>query len=273
MTLIVRSHGGPLQIAFDPATSRVTDIGGRIDPAAAPRFLFTGIYVVNPEFIPRIPPHEKISVVKIFCEMIRAGAPLGAVLIDEGGWQDLGTREQYLAAHTATRPQAARAVDSSDRASLDPRRRSAARPPSAPAARIGGDASMNDCICLGRRRNRFRLSPRSLYRHRRSARGRHPHPRRLLKTTPRSLKLSRRLSIHQPDNQPFPAFCAAGDHRASAGKRRIGPEVLPHRGERRAFPHPREIWPAAGREPALRRHRAVSSPKSECAFLRFLSRR
>ena len=101
VTLIVRSHGGPLQIAFDPATSRVTDIGGRVDSDAAPRFLFTGMYIVNPEFIRRIRPGEKISVIKVFCEMIRQGAPLGAVLIDEGEWQDLGSRGEYLAAHVA----------------------------------------------------------------------------------------------------------------------------------------------------------------------------
>ena len=97
VTMILRSRGGPLQVALD--AGRVTDIGGRIDAAAGPRFLFTGIYVVSPEFIRRIPPGEKISVVPIFCAMIRAGARLGGIVLDDGHWWDLGSREHYLAAH------------------------------------------------------------------------------------------------------------------------------------------------------------------------------
>ncbi len=99
VTMVLRSSGGPLQVAFDAACGRVTDIGNRVDAAAAPRFLFTGIYLVNSEFVARIPSATKISVVPIFCDMIRASAKLGGVVIDEGHWWDLGTRENYLAVH------------------------------------------------------------------------------------------------------------------------------------------------------------------------------
>ena len=99
VTLVLRSQDGPLQIAFDETTGRIIDIGKRLDPAREPRFLFTGIYIVQPEFLRRIPPAMKISVVPIFCEMIRAGAKLGGIVIDDGNWWDLGTREQYLAVH------------------------------------------------------------------------------------------------------------------------------------------------------------------------------
>jgi NDP-sugar pyrophosphorylase family protein len=101
VTMVLRSSGGPLQVAFDAASGRVTDIGGRVDPAAEPRFLFTGIYLVNAEFIARIPAATKISVVPIFCDMIRSGARLGAVVIDEGCWWDLGNRENYLDVHAS----------------------------------------------------------------------------------------------------------------------------------------------------------------------------
>ncbi|MDR3404034.1 MAG: sugar phosphate nucleotidyltransferase [Chthoniobacter sp.] len=101
VTMVLRSSGGPLQVAFDAARGRVTDIGNRVDAAAGPRFLFTGIYLVNSEFIARIPAATKVSVVPIFCEMIRAGAKLGGVVIDEGHWWDLGNREHYLAVHGA----------------------------------------------------------------------------------------------------------------------------------------------------------------------------
>lgn len=99
VTMILRSHGGPLQVACAPGSGRITDIGGRVNPAAVPRFLFTGIYLVNPDFIARIPAMTKISVVPIFCEMIRTGEKLGGIVIDEGHWWDLGSREHYLAVH------------------------------------------------------------------------------------------------------------------------------------------------------------------------------
>ncbi|MEO8353907.1 MAG: sugar phosphate nucleotidyltransferase [Chthoniobacteraceae bacterium] len=101
VTLVLRSHGGPLQVGFNQESGRVTDIGGRVRLVEMERFLFTGIYLVEPAFLARIPPVVPISVVPIFCEMIRTGAPLGAVAIDDGEWWDLGTREQILAVHAA----------------------------------------------------------------------------------------------------------------------------------------------------------------------------
>ena len=98
VTLVLRSSGGPLQVSFDEQTRRILDLGRRLRPEVEPRFLFTGIYLVEPEFLSRIPP-GKVSVVPIFCEMIRAGARLGGVVVDEGTWFDLGTREQILAVH------------------------------------------------------------------------------------------------------------------------------------------------------------------------------
>ena len=64
-----------------------------------PAFLFTGIYLVEPEFLQRIPNGIKMGVVTVFLDMIRAGAKLGGVVVDDGDWWDLGTREQILAVH------------------------------------------------------------------------------------------------------------------------------------------------------------------------------
>lgn len=100
VTLVLRSKDGPLQVAFDAASGRVRDLGRRLHPGEEPQFLFTGIYLVEPRFLNRIPPKTKLSVVSIFMEMIREGAVLGGVVVDEGHWWDLGTREQYLAVHS-----------------------------------------------------------------------------------------------------------------------------------------------------------------------------
>ena len=103
VTLVLRSAGGPLQVAFDGSSRRVTDIGGRLRPESG-EFLFTGIYVVDPAFFARIPAGTKISVVPIWMEMIREGARLGGIVLDEGEWWDLGTREQYQAVHQRMAP-------------------------------------------------------------------------------------------------------------------------------------------------------------------------
>src|ERR1700677_351660 len=99
VTLVLRSSGGPLAISVDKGSGRITDIGGKLNVEVAGKFLFTGIYIVNPQFLAKIPPGEVISVIPIFLEMIRRGGKLGGVVLDEGHWWDLGTREQYLAVH------------------------------------------------------------------------------------------------------------------------------------------------------------------------------
>jgi NDP-sugar pyrophosphorylase family protein len=101
VTLVLRSKDGPLQIAFEPESGRIVDIGQRLGSERQSAFLFTGIYLVNPAFLTRIPPATKLSVVQVFCDMIRSGQRLGGIVIDEGEWFDLGTREQYLAVHAS----------------------------------------------------------------------------------------------------------------------------------------------------------------------------
>src|SRR4029453_17540555 len=71
----------------------------RLDPVCEPRFLFTGIYAVQPDFLRRIPAAKRIGIVPILCDMIQEKAKLGGIVIDDGDWFDLGTREKYLAVH------------------------------------------------------------------------------------------------------------------------------------------------------------------------------
>jgi mannose-1-phosphate guanylyltransferase len=98
-TLILRSKGGPLRVGFDVDGQCVTDIARPMDALGSPQFLFTGIYLLSPEFIRRIPPATKIGVVAIFREMLRSGVRIGGVVIDDGDWWDLGSREEYLGVH------------------------------------------------------------------------------------------------------------------------------------------------------------------------------
>jgi len=99
VTLVLRSADGPLSIALDEPSGRIADISSRLHSGLLPKYLFTGIYVVSPQFFARIPSGTKISVIPIFLDMIRRGEKLGGIVINEGRWRDLGTREQYLAVH------------------------------------------------------------------------------------------------------------------------------------------------------------------------------
>ena len=99
VTLVLRSNAEPRQVAFDPETSRITDIGHRISPNSSNGFLFTGISLIDPALLAYIPAHQKISVIPIYIDLIKKGLPVGGCVIDQGTWHDLGNRETYLQAH------------------------------------------------------------------------------------------------------------------------------------------------------------------------------
>jgi NDP-sugar pyrophosphorylase family protein len=145
VTLILRSHDGPRQVTLDESTGRVLDLGGRLHPAIAPGFLFTGLYLVQPEFIRRIPRGQKLSVIPLFLEMIRSGAPLGCVVIDEGRWHDLGTREQYLAVHRILHEEGAEGF-CSPQASIAAEAQLLGATAVGTGAEIGSGAILRDCV-------------------------------------------------------------------------------------------------------------------------------
>lgn len=97
VTLALRSTGAEKRIAFDRSLGLVTDVRHELGRAPGTH-VFTGIYCINPEFLDLIPDGEIIPVIPAFLELARQGK-LGAVLIDDGVWLDLGDRESYLRAH------------------------------------------------------------------------------------------------------------------------------------------------------------------------------
>lgn len=97
-TLALRSTGGERRVAIDPADPhRVADIRGLLGRSPGTH-LFTGIYCVSPEVLELIPNGEVVSIVPAFAELARRGR-LGALILDDGHWLDLGDRDSYLAAH------------------------------------------------------------------------------------------------------------------------------------------------------------------------------
>ena len=111
VTLVLRSHGPSLHIAFDPRRGLVTDIRNKLGTGDEGKYLFTGIYACDPAIHDWITPGKVESVIPIFLNMIRAGAKLGAVVIDQGSWWDLGSRTAYLSAHSALNGMYGPAID------------------------------------------------------------------------------------------------------------------------------------------------------------------
>jgi NDP-sugar pyrophosphorylase family protein len=144
VTLVLRSKDGPLQVGFDRASGRIVDLGGRLHPERPPEFLFTGIYLVEPAFLERVPAGQKLSVVPVFVDMIRKGARLGGVVVDAGQWWDLGTRDQVLAVHQAFAVEGAPWVAAG--AGVDPSARLAGATAVGKRASVGAGAVLEDTI-------------------------------------------------------------------------------------------------------------------------------
>lgn len=96
-TLALRSRGKARHIALDEAGTRVRDIHFKLGRAAGTH-VFTGIYCIEPGLLRMLPANEKVSVIPTLLELAESGR-LGAVVLDEGEWLDLGDREAYLQAH------------------------------------------------------------------------------------------------------------------------------------------------------------------------------
>ncbi len=101
VTMVLRSSGGPLQVAIDPTDGAVLDIGQRVTPLeGGQRFLFTGIYILEAEIFSHIPPGESLSIIPVLCDLIRdQPGSIGGAVLDSGHWWDLGSPTQYLAVH------------------------------------------------------------------------------------------------------------------------------------------------------------------------------
>lgn len=97
VTLAVRSVGDARHIALNHIGDRVTDIRGKLGKLEGTH-VFTGIYCINREFLGSLEKDRIVSVIPAFLDLAAEGK-LGAIILDDGVWLDLGERNSYLAAH------------------------------------------------------------------------------------------------------------------------------------------------------------------------------
>jgi len=146
VTLLLRSHGPALHIAFDADCGLVTDIRNKLGTGNDGTHQFTGIYVVSPDFLPHLTPGKKESVIPIWLQLIQQGIRIGAVVVDDGYWWDLGDRVSYLEAHRALHANGATAPLISSDASVDPTAKLRGQNVISTGAIVGAGAELENCI-------------------------------------------------------------------------------------------------------------------------------
>ncbi|MEM1295932.1 MAG: sugar phosphate nucleotidyltransferase [Verrucomicrobiota bacterium] len=100
-TLILRSGGPNRNAALDPKTGKMVDLRNALNSDSKDLYQFTGIYIVDPDFLRMLQPVPQ-SVVPAFLSAIRDHNRLGGIVIDEGYWWDLGNRDAYTEASFVT---------------------------------------------------------------------------------------------------------------------------------------------------------------------------
>lgn len=98
-TLALRSSGAERRIQFDAASGLVTDMRGLIGGRPEPAFLFTGVSIVSPEIFDHIGDGQIVSIIPVLVDLMRRGARVGGVVVDDGVWFDIGNIEAYLEVH------------------------------------------------------------------------------------------------------------------------------------------------------------------------------
>ncbi len=95
VTLVLRSGGPLLNVNLDEK-GEICDMRQFLNRPGVKSCLFTGIYVVEKRFLNRLAAGKIESVVPVFVRMIEEKpGSVGCVLIDSGGWHDIGSLEEY----------------------------------------------------------------------------------------------------------------------------------------------------------------------------------
>ena len=100
-TLALRSSGENCNVSV--SGDHVSDMRNTLSDAPGTH-QFTGIYCIQPEILQLIPKDEVISIVPAFIELIKKQS-LGAVVLDEGDWFDIGNPQAYREIHDHLRGQ------------------------------------------------------------------------------------------------------------------------------------------------------------------------
>lgn len=102
VTLLLHDCEPYNQIKVDPNLN-IVDIGNK---ASAGRLAFTGIHIIDPQVLGRIPPGVFSDIIRCYRDLIREGRALKAYVSRNHYWRDIGSVSQYMKANRdfAARP-------------------------------------------------------------------------------------------------------------------------------------------------------------------------
>jgi mannose-1-phosphate guanylyltransferase len=98
VTLALRETGLAAQVAFDPATGQVVDLQSALGRPAPGLLDYANVAVVNGEILRPYEPGPR-PLVTVLLDCLRRGCRLGGVVLNGGGWFNIGTRHEYLGLH------------------------------------------------------------------------------------------------------------------------------------------------------------------------------
>jgi len=97
ITLGLRSSGEPANVCLNKE-GEICDMRFLLGNPGIRRCLFSGIYLVETDFLRRMTPGEKVSLVPVLVDMLRRQpGSVGSVILDEGIWHDIGSLKAYEA--------------------------------------------------------------------------------------------------------------------------------------------------------------------------------
>lgn len=132
---------------------RVVDIEQRYGHAG--RYDFAGISVWTPAIFERIPAGESVSFIPYVRDWIGQGGKIGGVVANEGQWFNIGSRQEYLAAHRTIAaenwkpdyvPEGGWPVRIAANAHIDPTARLSGFYSIGPGCRVGVEATIENTI-------------------------------------------------------------------------------------------------------------------------------
>jgi NDP-sugar pyrophosphorylase family protein len=95
VTLALRRTGFPAGVVLKEG--RVIDITR--GSTAPDNFDYANISVWNPKMFARFVAGQKISFIPVLVDWIRQGGKVGGIVLDQGGWFNIGSRAEYLDVH------------------------------------------------------------------------------------------------------------------------------------------------------------------------------
>jgi mannose-1-phosphate guanylyltransferase len=94
-TLVLHDYRPFNTVSID-GSSAIVDISDKPDTG---RLAFTGIHIVNPELLGYIPDGEYFDIIKCYRYLIKNGDRVGAYVVRDHYWRDIGTINSYILAN------------------------------------------------------------------------------------------------------------------------------------------------------------------------------